>query len=164
MAKYVWKDPGGKVRIMFGCVALLAVMMLIDGLLKGDPLRALGGIVAWPFATFMVKGVPVPESWAVAVGAQVDGILSMRVGGSSDAFRWIAAGLGVAMAALAFLGAYVLVFGSLEAIESFLPDAARSIRRAEGRGAEMLERTGFAALFAVVGGIALFTAWKRARG
>ncbi|QJR14839.1 hypothetical protein [Usitatibacter palustris] len=164
MTKYVWKDPGTKVRIMFGCAALIAVLVFIDGLLKGEILRALAGAVfAWPFLTFMIKGVPVPEEWARSVGRQMDNILSMRPGGTSRVFHWVIIALGVVIGLASFFGAYLLLTASLDTIESFLPTAARGIRRAAERDSEMSERMGFAVIFIFAGGAALFTAWKRAK-
>ena len=71
--------------------------------------------------------------------------------------------LGVLIGASAFLGAYVMLSASLETIESLIPNVARGIRRAQARDSEMLERLGYALLFAFAGGVALFTAWKRAK-
>lgn len=164
MAKYVWKDPGRKVRIIFGCVALIATLVFIDGLLKGEILRALaGGVFAWPFATFMIRGVPVPEPLARRAQEEMANITSVRPGTTSQAFRWSMVVLGALIGVAAFVGVYLILSASTEAIESFLPTVARDIRRAEGRDSGMLERLGYAVLFAVAGGAALLTAWKRAK-
>jgi len=164
MANYVWKDPGVKVRIMLGCFALIATLVLIDGLLKGEPLRALAGaIFAWPFATFMIRGIPVPERWAREASEAMGNAMSMRPGATSQAFRWAMVVLGALMGVVAFVGAYAILAEPARAIESFLPTVARDIQRAQGHDFEMLVRLGYAALFAVAGSAALLTAWKRAR-
>jgi hypothetical protein len=163
MAKYIWQDPGVKVRIIFGCLALIATLVFIDGLLEGDVLRALAGAVfAWPFATFMIKGVPVPEPQARRAQEEMSNIRSVRPGATSQAFRWSMVLLGGLLGVLAFVGVYIVLSASTETIEAFLPSVARGIRRAEGRDSGMLERLGYAVVFAVAGGAALLTAWKRA--
>ncbi len=165
MPKCDWKDPGGKVTIMLGCVALIAAMVFIDGLMKGEFLRALAGfVVAAPFATFMVRGIPIPVETARRVEREMEKVTSLRPGATSDVFRWCMAGLGVLLGLGALLGAGMFLVASTETIEIFIPAAARDIRGAEAGDSEMLDRLVYAALFAVAAWAALLTAWKRARG
>lgn len=163
--KYVWMDPGGKVSIMLGCVALIAAMVFIDGLMKGELLRALAGaLVAVPFATFMVKGIPMPLDTVRRAQVEMDKVTSLRPGATSGAFRWSMVVLGAVLGVAALLGACVMLVAPAGTIELILPAAARGVRRAQAGDYEMLERLGYAAIFAVAGGAALLTAWKRARG
>jgi hypothetical protein len=164
MTKYIWIEPGGKVRIMLGCVALLGTILFIDGLREGELLRfAAGAMLAWPFATFMVRGIPFPESWARSAARQMDNAMSMQAGATSGAFRWAMVALGIVMGAAALMGGYMLLFASTETIELFVPSVAKGIRRARIRDQELLERIGFALVFGGAAGALLLTTWKRAK-
>jgi hypothetical protein len=159
--KFVWRPVAGKSGLILLIVALLGVMVVIDGLMKGEILRPLAGaIVAWCFGTLMFKGIP----WPAPVVRHVESeMVRIRSGRSPPGFsRWpmVIAG---AMMGLGFLAvALMMLFGSTEAIESVMPRVARSLRRGEG-GDSMIERVGFAVLFAIGAAAALFSAWKRAR-
>ena len=165
MRQYVWVEPGIRVRIMCGCVALIAGMVCLDGLLQGELLRMfLGGLVAWPFATFMVRGIPVSRRVVEKVDRQIDRAFSTKRGDNSAFFRWAMVGLGAALGGLAFLGAWAILTAAPDVLEASLPMVADDISRAEGGDWEMVVRLLYAAVFAVAGGALLLTAWVRFRG
>ena len=165
MKQYVWVEPGTRVRIMCGCVALIAAMVCLDGLLQGQALRAfLGGLVAWPFATFMIRGIPVSRRVADKVGRQLDRAASTRRRDNSPFYRWAMVALGVVMGALCFVGAWAILTAAPGALEASLPLVARDIRRAQGGDWEMVVRLLYAGVFMVAGGALLLTAWTRFKG
>jgi hypothetical protein len=164
VSRYVWVNVDIRTRIFFGCFALIATLVCIDGLLKGEILRILGGaIVAWPLWTFMIKGVPMPEPLVNAVEDGLGRAMSMKPGATSDVFRWAMVLLGTVMSVGSLMGVYAILFTSPENIEIFLPTVARDIR---GAAADLvlLVRLGYAALFLFVAGAFGLTAWRRARG
>ena len=149
---------------MYLCVAFLGAMVFVDGLMQGEVLRPFaGGIVAASFGRFMFRGFPLPARWARRAEKDMDTILSLRAGATSPFFRWTMVVLGAAMGFGALLLAVMMLAGPPEAIESIMPKVARSLRGAESGGSGMLARAGLAAVFAIAGGAALLTAWKRLR-
>jgi hypothetical protein len=147
------------VPLMFLCFAVVALLVGIDGVRKGEPLRAIAG---WAlFALFVWVAV---YGWRRASREwqerHADEIARLT---SPTTRSWPMIVLGVLLALACFVGVGWILVAPYEELIAWSRTSGAMLRGLESAAGQWLGRLVYAALFAFAGGAAGYTAWLRLR-
>jgi hypothetical protein len=147
------------VGLIFLCFALIALLVGIDGLLKGEMLRSAAG---WAmFALFVWVGVygwrRASREWQERNADEIARLMSPTTR------SWPMIVMGALFALTCFIGAGWILAAPYEELIAWSRVSRAMLRGLESAAGQWLGRAVFAALFAFAGGAAGYTAWLRVR-